>query len=175
MMWNNAGSFLAPRQETTVYVVASASTSDHPSSEAEDVEFTVTTPVTTPCVLSIARRDHFFGSTLAAQPSFFVERVVQAHDVQAPRFVHEVNKMQALLYALLTWYIRLVHNFIVTTVLEIVREESPRFFGKGHVATFLLCSDGNAGMPKCSVARSSPDGRFTTFAAMAQRPTCLGP
>lgn len=93
MMWNNAGSFLAPRQESAAYAVASASasTSDHPSSEAEDVEFVVTTPVTTPCVLSIARRDQFFGSTLAAQESFFAERVVQAHDVQAPRFVHELQ------------------------------------------------------------------------------------
>ena len=102
MMWNNAGSFLAPRQETTAHAAVSASSSDPPScGEAEDIDlpvtedidFTVTMPVTTPCVLDIARRDHFFGSTVAAQPSFFAERIVESHDVQAPRLVHEVNKM----------------------------------------------------------------------------------
>ena len=105
MMWNNAGSFLAPRQKTTGYAVASSG-SDPPSSgdEAEDIDFTVTTPVATPCALSIARRNPFYGSTGAAQPSFFAEAegVVYEDDVEPPRFVHEVNKMHALLCALLT-------------------------------------------------------------------------
>ena len=63
------------------------------SKRTQHQERSVTTPVTTPCVLDIARRDHFFGSTVAAQPSFFAKRIVESHDVQAPRLVHEVNKM----------------------------------------------------------------------------------
>ena len=105
MMWNNAGSFLAPRRKTTGYAVASSG-SDPPSGgdEAEDIDFTVTTPLATPCALSITRRNLFYGSTEAAQRSFFahIQGVVQEADVQPPRFVHEVNKMHALLYALLT-------------------------------------------------------------------------
>ena len=147
MMWNNAGSFLAPRQETTGYAVASSG-SDPPSSgdEAEDIDFTVTTPIATPCVLSIARRNPFYGSTGSAQPSFFAEGVEQEADVQPPRFVHEVNKMHVPRYYF-THHSH-THKIIVTTVLEKVREESPRLFGQEHVANFLLYSDGNAGVPK---------------------------
>ena len=93
MMWNNAGSFLAPRQIKRA--VDPSSSSDHSSeysSEAEDIEFTVTTPVETPCVLGIARRDRFWGVTkpLVVQPSFFVNK-----NVQAPRLIHEVSIRQA--------------------------------------------------------------------------------
>ena len=100
MMWNNAGCFLAPRQHKIAAVVSaaisnpdSADDSHSSSLEAEDIDFTVTEPVKTPCALSIVRRDPFWG---VEQASFFVERNLhpeinlQAH-LQAPRFVHKVN------------------------------------------------------------------------------------
>ena len=102
MMWNNAGSFLAPR-----HVVRVPATGDSAgSAEDSDIEFTVTTPVQTPCALRITRRDPFFGiakssasSSSVAEQSFFAQRRdVQAEqsyflrrDVQAPRSVHEAS------------------------------------------------------------------------------------
>ena len=95
MMWNNAGRFLAPRQVIvrTPLVDPSISSSDPASSssgaEDLDIDFTVTTPVKTPCALGIARRDRFWGvaKPLVVQPpSCSVEK-----DVQAPRLIHEVS------------------------------------------------------------------------------------
>ena len=88
MMWNNAGSFLAPRH---VVLVPATGDSDG-SAEDSDIDFTVTTPVQTPCALQITRRDPFFGvakssASSVAEQSFFAKR----RDVQAPRSVHEVS------------------------------------------------------------------------------------
>ena len=88
MMWNNAGSFLAPRH---VVLVPATGDSDA-SAEDSDIDFTVTTPVQTPCALQITRRDPFFGvakssASSVAEQSFFAKR----RDVQAPRSVHEVS------------------------------------------------------------------------------------
>lgn len=93
MMWNNAGSFLAPRKAIIhTPVVPSNSSSDPPSnnSGADDFDdlFTVTTAVQTPSALDIARRDPFWGveqTSLEVQPSFFAE------NIPAPRLMHEVN------------------------------------------------------------------------------------
>jgi len=77
-------------------VFRSTGSSDAPSnsSEAEDIDlFVVTTPVETPCVLRIARRDAFLGAD-QPQPTFFAEAILQANaqaHIQAPRFVHKVK------------------------------------------------------------------------------------
>ena len=86
MMWNNDDSFLAPvvPEPRKAPVVSPSSGSE--ADDFHDFDFniaTVTTPVQTPCVLSIARRDVYWGVEKAllvqepVQPSFIV--------VQAPR------------------------------------------------------------------------------------------
>ena len=87
-MWNNAGSFLAPRQARHPAFPPTGSSDSSSEAEDLDISLTVTTPVQTPCVLGIARRDPLFGvaKSVVVEPSFFAER-----DVQAPRCVHEVN------------------------------------------------------------------------------------
>ena len=94
MMWNNAGSFLAPKQVIRTPVHPSNSSSDCASSSsgADDLEpdFTVTAPVPTPCALNIVRRDAFWGVEKPAEveTSFFAEA-----NLQAPRLMHEVNRI----------------------------------------------------------------------------------
>ena len=74
-------------------------------------------------------------------------------------------------------FIHIIYSCIllVTTVLEVLRGESTRDFGEGHVETLLLSSDTISGVPKCSVARRTPAGRSIAFGELAKRPTCLGP
>ena len=86
-MWNNAGSFLAPRH---VVLVPATGESDA-SAEESDIDFTVTTPLQTPCAMAITRRDPYLGiakslASSVVEHSFFAKR----RDVQAPRSVHEV-------------------------------------------------------------------------------------
>ena len=87
-MWNNAGRFLAPRHVVNVTVTGESDA----SAEDSDIDFTVTTPLQTPCAIQITRRDPFFGiakslTSSVAEHSFFAKR----RDVQAPRSVHEVS------------------------------------------------------------------------------------
>jgi len=109
-MWNNAGSFLAPKQ----VVLPTTGSSDDVSSEAEDldIDFTVTTSMQTPCALDITRRHPFFGvaKSLVDKPSFFSQR----SDVQAPRSVHEVRSAKINLY-----YLVYTHNFCTNIFLHI--------------------------------------------------------
>ena len=98
MMWNNAGSFLAPKQpivHTPVVPCNSGDSSDAFCSSGGDetldfnMDFTVTTAVPTPSALDIARRDPFWGveqTSLEVQPSFFAEG-----NIPSPRLIHKVN------------------------------------------------------------------------------------
>lgn len=98
MMWNNAGSFLAPKQaivHTPVVPCNSGDSSDPPCSSSGgdnldfNMDFTVTTAVPTPSALDIARRDPFWGveqTSLEVQPSFFAKG-----NIPAPRLIHKVN------------------------------------------------------------------------------------
>lgn len=92
MMWNNAGSFLVPKEVIVrTPVVFSNTGSDHPSSssggENSNMDLTVTTAVPTPSVLEIARRDPFWGveEPVEVQSSFFAEE-----NVPTPRLIHKV-------------------------------------------------------------------------------------
>lgn len=96
MMWNNAGSFLAPKQvilRAPVINSNNSNSSDCDSSGSwvdEEPDFTVTAPVATPCILNIVRRDAFWGVEKAAEDekSFFKEQ-----NSQVPRLIHKVNRM----------------------------------------------------------------------------------
>ena len=108
-MWNNAGRFLAPRQvpqpgkgHTPVFPPSSSDTEDL------DVDFIVTTPVQTPQVLDITRRDPFWGSEkpvhATATTQFFNTR-----NVQAPRLIHEAGKIIVHIYTYICYY-DVLHN-----------------------------------------------------------------
>ena len=95
MMWNNAGSFLAPKRVILRPVMNSnnSNSSDCDSSSScvdEEPDFTVTAPVATPCILNIVRRHAFWGVEKAAEDetSFFDEQ-----NSQVPRLIHKVNRM----------------------------------------------------------------------------------
>lgn len=193
MMWNNAGSFLAPKQavvHTPVVPCNSGDSSDPPCSSCGDenldfnMDFTVTTPVPTPSALKIASRDPFLGveKPVEMQSSFFAEQ-----NVQNPRLIHKVNieynsvgapvYISYSIYTIATTLCTHHTSFmriIVTNALEVLRAEGSQCFGKGHVETLLLSSDTDPGVSNRSVTRSSPDGRSIMFAEMAKRPTCLG-
>ena len=98
MMWNNAGSFLAPKQVILRETVIDSNNSndidwDSSSSGDEEQDFTVTAPVATPCVLNIVRRDAFWGVEKAPEDetSFFNEQTSQV-----PRLIHKVNRMYGI-------------------------------------------------------------------------------
>ena len=78
---------MAPRH---VVLVPATGESDA-SAEDSDIDFTVTTPLQTPCAMAITRRDPYLGiakslASSVVEHSFFAKR----RDVQAPRSVHEV-------------------------------------------------------------------------------------
>ena len=197
MMWNNAGSFLAPKQavvHTPVVPCNSGDSSDPPCSSSGDenldfnMDSTVTTAVPTPSALEIASRDPFWGveQPVEMQSSFFAEE-----NVQSPRLIHKVNieynsvcRSSCIYFiAYILLLLRCAHithhtsflRIIVTTFLEVLRAEGSQCFGKGHVETLLLSSDTDPGVSNRSVTRSPPDGRSIMFVEMAERPTCLGP
>ena len=91
MMWNNAGSFLAPR---------CADNHADSSSESEDsFDNLVTTPVATPLEIDIARRDPFWGVESVYDESSFFAKKAQRAARQAPRCIHEVHTYMILLEA----------------------------------------------------------------------------
>lgn len=91
MMWNNAGSFLVPAvvAEPQEALVVSPLTSGSEADDLDDLLLipTVTTPVETPCVLRISRRDVYWG----VEKALLVQPVHPSFAVQAPRLIHEVK------------------------------------------------------------------------------------
>ncbi len=112
-MWNNAGSFLAPKQVILRAPVIDSNNSnyidwDSSSSGDEEPDFTVTAPVATPCVLNIVRRDAFWGVEKAPEDetSFFNEQTPQV-----PRLIHKVNRMYGI-YAYSHAFIHAMHPYM---------------------------------------------------------------
>lgn len=133
-MWNNAGSFLAPKQVILRAPVIDSNNSDDidwdsSSSGDEEPDFTVTAPVATPCVLNIVRRDAFWGVEKAPEDetSFFNEQTSQV-----PRLIHRVNfdTCHTFILTCHAFILTCIHTcIIVTAVLEGLRQQSIPCFG----------------------------------------------
>ena len=81
MMWNNAGSFLAPAQ------IADPAESSESGCELPEENYIVHAPAPTPCVLQITRRDVLYGVQDSSDDEDFL---AGSRTEEAPRHIHKV-------------------------------------------------------------------------------------
>ena len=152
-MWNNAGSFLAPRTAPADGAAPADIGSQIQSSESSGgendfelpEEFVVRVPQQTPCVLKITRRDAHHGvetehaSDDDTNDSFFAAGTAQApRTALGPRLIHTV--MITISCPCITMYVRCNMYVADAAVLADVCATGSTKFGRAHVATLLFSS-----------------------------------